>query len=120
MSDDLLAIIDTRVKTFHRRYFWDHLLLRMNQKRISKDQIMDTLKNYTIIECNDNSEDLRVLLRGKKVYYGTNIIVCLSLLDGGLITCFKNNCDDNHKNINLGNYIPTAKFLKKLRTIATY
>lgn len=80
-----------------------HLNQRMNQKNISKNEIIKTLKDNEIIEFHYKNSP-RILIRGRNDENGYNICLVINLQDYTIITAYKNKISDNHKTLNTTRY----------------
>lgn len=92
MNKDEIDIIEHRINKIcvNRKNCSYHAYKKMKNKKISLNQIKATIKQHKIIEC-DVEEDFRVLLMSVAQYNGTVIIVCVSLIDGNIVTVYKRN-----------------------------
>lgn len=98
LSDESISLLEKKLKSYKKNEYTAHALRKMKEKKITKRQIESTLKDHEIIEINnDNSQkDVRLLLMSNKNYKGYNIIVCVSIENGNIITCYKNKKNDIH------------------------
>lgn len=91
--------------------FTKHCEIRMKEKHISKKDIANVLKSYYIVECNTNSGDFRALIRSN-IHSRNNAQTCLcvSLINNKIITCYKNELDDNHSTLRTDEYASPEEF----------
>lgn len=91
----------------------DHVLERMEQKHISKQDLINTLKYGEVIEVNDRGRVVLRLMKGKRK--GTCVVV--SVHDRVLVTAWYNAGNDQHKTLNLGEYIWNINVIDYLRSL---
>lgn len=80
----------------------DHSKERSRTKHISKREIMECIKQGQLIEFHQVNKQCRVLLRNK-----TNkgdVCVVVDILNGNIITAYKNHQNDNHSTLREENY----------------
>lgn len=99
----LIKQILESIKSTNRIAFTDHCKKRMLEKNITAKEIKEVFADYTIIESNYENKDLRVLIRAKNCYL-EEVVISVSLLDGKIVTCFKNDFDDKHSTLNKEKY----------------
>ena len=80
--------------------FNPYTLRRLEQRDITKAEVLNTVKNGTLIEYHTLKEDRRILLRDVN-----GVCIVLNLDGGRIITAYRNNIDDNHKYINKKSYL---------------
>jgi hypothetical protein len=80
--------------------FGPHAKDRMQQKRISRDEVVRALAYGKVIEAhNNNPRELRVLVRGK--VKGKAVCAVVSLTTDQVVTTYRNEWADNHKEANV-------------------
>ena len=100
MLDSILKNIDTQ-----NTYIVPHAKLRMKQKDIKFRDIFSVFSGYEIVEINiPKEDDVRVLLRSKKVIHGNNVCISYGLNNNVVITAYKNSLEDKHKTLVYKNY----------------
>ena len=94
LSTESLSLL----KSYKKYKYTNHVVKKMKEKKITKRQIENTLKNHEIIEISNNNDkkDIRLLLMSNESYKGFNIVVCVSIDNGNIITCYKNKKNDTH------------------------
>jgi hypothetical protein len=103
MTFEDVGIIEilTNENTFR---FSNYMLKTMNYREISKEDVLDTIKNGNVIELHIKNNDIRVLKRSIKSYIGYDICVVYGLISKDIITCYKNTAGDNHSTLDLSLY----------------
>ena len=100
MLDSILKNIDTQ-----NTYIVPHAKQRMEQKDIKFRDIFSVFSGYEIVEINiPKEDDVRVLLRSKKVIHGNNVCISYGLNNNVVITAYKNSLEDKHKTLVYKNY----------------
>ena len=80
--------------------FNPYTLYRLEERNISIDDVRETILNGELIEYHYVDDERRILLRNKE---GTCVVLDVSR--GRVITVYKNDPDDNHKDLNRSNYL---------------
>lgn len=100
MLDSILKNIDTK-----NTYIVPHAKQRMKQKNIKFRDVFSVFYNYEIIEVNiPKEDDVRVLLRSKKVTQGSNVCISYGINNNVVVTAYKNSLEDKHKTLIHENY----------------
>lgn len=89
----------------------DHVLDRMAEKHISKNDIIVTLKWGEVIEINDKGRIVLRLMKGLR----KGVVVVISIRERVLVTAWYNDPRDNHKTLNLSDYnwdVDVIEYLK--------
>ena len=113
MLDSILKNIDTQ-----NTYIVPHAKLRMKQKDIKFRDIFSVFSGYEIVEINiPKEDDVRVLLRSKKVIHGNNVCISYGLNNNVVITAYKNSLEDKHRTLVYENYsdFDIVQYLAKLQ-----
>ena len=113
MLDNILKNIDTQ-----NTYIVPHAKLRMKQKDIKFRDVFSVFSGYEIIEINiPKEDDVRVLLRSKKVTQGSNVCISYGINNNVVVTAYKNSLKDKHKTLIHENYsdFDVIKHLAKLQ-----
>lgn len=90
----------------------DHVMDRMVEKKIAKNDIVNTLKYGDVIEVNSLGRVILRLMKGKMK--GTCAVV--SIRDRRLVTTWYNDPRDNHKTLDKSEYewrVDVIKFLEE-------
>ena len=100
MLDSMLKNIDTK-----NTYIVPHAKQRMKEKNIKFRDVFSVFSNYEIIEINiPKEDDVRVLLRSKKITQGSNICISYGINNNVVVTAYKNSLKDKHKTLVYENY----------------
>ena len=113
MLDNILKNIDTQ-----NTYIVPHAKSRMKEKNIKFRDVFSVFSSYEIIEVNiPKEDDVRVLLRSKKVRHGNNVCISYSLNNNVIITAYKNSSQDKHRTLVYENYcdFDVMQYLTKLQ-----
>ena len=113
MLDNILKNIDTQ-----NTYIVFHAKQRMKQKNIKFRDVFSVFSNYEIIEVNiPKEDDVRVLLRSKKIIQGCNVCISYGLNNNVVITAYKNSLEDKHRTLVYENYsdFDIVQYLAKLQ-----
>ena len=98
--DSILKNIDT-----HNTSIVPHAKLRMKQKDIKFRDVFSVFSSYEIIEVNiPKEDDVRVLLRSKKITQGSNVCISYRINNNAVVTAYKNSLKDKHKTLVYENY----------------
>lgn len=111
MTKDERLLIEYRLENIHIKHFTRHTLDRMREKDISKFDILNVLRSYSIIEINHKEgTNPRVLLRGNiKDNRGYCTCISLDLISHKVITTYKNYSRDRHRTLDYNRYSNTIK-----------
>ena len=100
MLDSILKSIDAQ-----NTYIVPHAKQRMKQKNIRFRDVFSVFSSYEIIEVNiPEEDDVKVLLRSKKVIQGNNVCISYGLNNNVIITAYKNSLEDKHRTLVYENY----------------
>lgn len=92
----------------------DHVMDRMAEKKIKKQDAVNTLKYGDVIEVNDKGRLVMRLMKG--MMKGTCVVV--SVHDRVLVTAWFNKGSDNHKTLDKSEYtwkVNVIEYLKGLK-----
>ena len=95
----------------------DHILDRMAQKHITKQDVLDTLKHGEVVEVNSRG---RVVLRLRVKYNATmkrGTCVVVSIANKVLVTAWFNNERDHHDTLDRSEYNWNVNVIEYLRSI---
>jgi transcription elongation factor len=99
MSEKEIRVISLLVKSSNFKLN-DYSKFRMNERNVTVENLVSAIRKGEVIEVHNNvGSDIRVLLRDDR---GNCAVV--SLMDKKVVTCFKNNPNDNHATINRSLY----------------
>ena len=113
MLDSILKNIDTK-----NTYIVPHAKQRMKQKNIKFRDVFSVFSGYEIIEVNiPKQDDVRVLLRSKKIIQGSNVCISYGLNNNVVVTAYKNSSQDKHRTLVYENYsdFDVMQYLIKLQ-----
>ena len=86
-------------------YIVPHAKQRMKQKDIKFRDVFSVFSGYEIIEVNiPKEDDVRVLLRSKKITQGSNVCISYRINNNAVVTAYKNSSQDKHKTLIYENY----------------
>jgi hypothetical protein len=91
----------------------DHIMDRMAEKNIKKQDAVNTLRYGSVIEVNDKGRVVMRLMKG--MMKGTCVVV--SIHDRVLVTAWFNKGSDNHKTLNKSEYTWNVNTIEYLRRI---
>ena len=113
MLDSILKNIDTQ-----NTYIVPHAKQRIKQKNIKLRDVFSVFSSYEIIEVNiPEEDDVRVLLRSKKITQGCNVCISYGINNNVVVTAYKNSLGDKHKTLVYENYsdFDIMQYLAKLQ-----
>ena len=73
---------------------------RLKERKIAIEDVKKTILNGELIEYHYVDEERRILLRSTE-----GVCVVLDVIRGRVITAYKNDPDDKHKNLNRSKYL---------------
>lgn len=76
-----------------------HCIDRMDEKRISSDEMMRVFSQFDIIEYHQKNNSHRILIRGKTNERGRNICLVVDIYTGSIVTTYANRFDDHHSTL---------------------
>ena len=83
-----------------RIQFNPYTLNRLQERKISIEEVRETILSGELIEYHYVDDERRILLRSKE---GTCVV--LDVRRGRVITAYKNDPNDNHRSLNKSNYL---------------
>lgn len=104
MTNEELAELHTRISNIKDFNYCSHSKQMMDKRVITREEVLNTINDFTIIEYHRKDNNNRVLLRGTKETNGSNICIILDLDNGDIVSCYKNGETDNHNTLNWDNY----------------
>lgn len=111
--------VSNAVKNHASKVIMNHASLRMRERGITENEIVNCLSSGNLIECHNNVKtDVRALFR--KDNQERSICVVVSLITGKVITVWSNATDDHHESLNTAKYVWACDLTKVFCTEAGY
>ena len=79
--------------------FVRHLLDRLRQKHITKEEVLNTITNGKYIELHIVNDSARVLIREQLPNRAKDVCVVLDIVTGTVVTAYLNDSNDHHKTL---------------------
>jgi hypothetical protein len=83
-------------------YLIPHSKEKLESRKITMQQVAETVAYGELIEAHNLADSLRILLR--KPFDSKDLCVVISLCNQEIITAYWNAADDHHKTLNAGMY----------------
>jgi hypothetical protein len=94
-----------------------HSLQRMKERRITVEEVNQTINDGNIIEYHlINGEESRVLLRGRVPFRDRVTCVVVDINNNIVVTAYKNYYLNNHPNSDMSDYDATLNVLEKVKS----
>jgi hypothetical protein len=114
MSAEEILFAETLVHSITEWNFAvDHIMDRMAEKKIKKQDAVNTLRYGDVIEVNDKGRVVMRLMKG--MMKGTCVVA--SIHDRVLVTAWFNKGSDNHSTLNKSEYTWKVNVIEYLRRI---
>lgn len=103
------------VRSIKNWSFTDYAFKRVDERLISKTDIIKAIKNGYLIEYHYKNKDHRVLMRGSHLIEHKFVVcVVVSITKRKVITVYVNEHNDNHYTLDWSKYDKSIDILKKL------
>ena len=93
-----------KVNAVDKWNFAGHALRAMSERNITKEEVIDAIDKYAIVEFNDNNSEARILIRGHGVFGDCNICCVTAPKLKTIITVYFNHILDEHYTLDITKY----------------
>lgn len=108
------AIVENKLQAVKSLEKCQHCIDRMQEKKISPDEMMRVFSSFNIIEYHLKNRSHRVLIRGNINEKGRNICLVVDIITGSIVTAYTNRYDDHHSTLRHEEYDWTVDLEKIL------
>ena len=104
MKADEIKAVETHVRSMQPTLDITHATDRMNEKKVTPDEIAKAVRFGEVVEIHNEATELRVLMR--LAFGRPKVAVCavVSVESNKVVTTWKNAGADNHKTIDMSQY----------------
>lgn len=112
MSPHEKDFIKNKILSINNWKFRPHSTHKMVERGASTMDVLESLKNFNIIEFHKKEGEVRVLIRGTSIIYNDNICVVVAPNTNEVVTAYFNDVKDNHFTLDMRQYTKSIDVIK--------